>query len=252
MGLRDWPAVPDPRGSPCPRMGDRLSPDSRLLASSSDDVKIWDVATGDERARFTGHDRLVVALAFHPTRPWVMSGGYDGTVRLWDLNTGRALGVLYRVDGAVNGVAIRPDGRWIGACYSDGRARLWNLDRTLSFPMPPDRVLEGCEGALWSVGFDADGRTLAAGSERRAIVLWDGSTLDRLTTLRGGTGQIRNVSFSRDGGLLAGSAYAAPTILWDLVGVRKALREMCLDWRPGLVAPDGTTARGFACRGGTR
>ena len=78
--------------------GIAFSPDSRLLASSSDDVKIWDVATGDERTRFTGHDRLVVALAFHPTRPWVISGCYDGTVRLWDLNTGRALGVLYRVE----------------------------------------------------------------------------------------------------------------------------------------------------------
>ena len=37
--------------------------------------------------------------------------------------------------------------------------QVWNLDRTLSFPMPPDRVLEGREGALWSVGFDAGGRT---------------------------------------------------------------------------------------------
>jgi WD40 repeat protein len=82
------------------------------------------------------------------------------------------------------------------------------------------------------VGFDPDGRILAAGSERGAIALWDGSTFDRLTTLRGGTGQIRNVSFSRDGGLLAGSAYVAPTIVWDLVGVCKTLREMSLDWRP--------------------
>ena len=139
---------------------------------------------------------------------------------------------MHRADASVYGLAIRPDGRWLVACYADGRMRAWDLDRPSAFPSPPDRVLDGKEGAIWSVGFGPGGRVLASGSERGTILLWDGASFDRLATLRGGTAQIRSVSFSRDGSLLAGSAYMAPTVVWDLVGLRKALREMGLDWRP--------------------
>jgi WD40 repeat protein len=212
--------------------GVAFSADSRLLASSGDEIKVWEVATGRELACGAAQERLVSAVCFHPTHPWLMSGCYDGTVRLWDRDTGRALGVLYKADGAVNSVAISPDGRWAVACYADGHARVWDVSRPLTFPSPPDRMLDGHGGALWSAGFSPDGQTLATGSERGAIHLWDASTFEHLTTLRSGSGQIRSVSFSQDGSLLAGSAYVAATVVWDLAGVHKTLREMGLDWRP--------------------
>jgi WD40 repeat protein len=209
-----------------------FSPDSRLVASAGDVIIVCDVATGREVSRYEGHERMISSLAFHPTRPWLISGGYDGTVRVWDREKGEALGVLHRGNGNVNGVAIRLDGRWAAAASADGRVRAWDLDRPLAFPSPPDRVVNGLEGALWSVGFDPSGRTLATGAEHGAIILWDAPSFQRLTTLRGGSGQLRQVSFSADGALLAGSAYLAPTVVWDLAGVRETLRAIDLDWRP--------------------
>jgi WD40 repeat protein len=209
-----------------------FSHDSRLVAAGSDDIKICEVSTGREVATCKGHDRLVAGLAFHPNRPWLFSGSYDGTVRLWDVRTGTCLGILHKASGAVNGVSIRPDGRWMFACGADGRALGWDLSRELTFPAEPSRVLSGLEGALWSVGFAPDGRTLATGAEHGAIILWDGSTFERLTILRGGRGQMRGVSFSKDGGLLAGSSYQADTVVWDLDRARETLRSMRLDWRP--------------------
>ena len=80
------------------------------------------------------------------------------------------------------------------------------------------------------VGFSADGKLLASGSEQGLISLWDAQTFTRLTTLRSDTAQLRSVSFSRDGRFLAGAAYGGPTVVWDLRHLRRTLADMNLDW----------------------
>jgi WD40 repeat protein len=59
-----------------------------LLASGGDDgmVRIWDPATGAERATLAGHTDWVHAVcAFtHGGQTLLASGGSDDTVRIWD------------------------------------------------------------------------------------------------------------------------------------------------------------------------
>src|SRR5207245_8996946 len=95
---------------------------------------------------------------------------------------------------------------------------------------PPPRRLTGQTGAVWSVAFRADGRSLASGADRGVVILWDGDRFERVVTLPSSTTQVRGLSFSRDGSLLAAAAYAGPTIVWDLAGLRRTLKEMGLDW----------------------
>jgi WD40 repeat protein len=54
------------------------------------DVKLWDVATGRVRARYTGHWEGVAALAFAPDGKTLATGDGAGTVRIWDVERGRA------------------------------------------------------------------------------------------------------------------------------------------------------------------
>lgn len=77
-----------------------FSQDSRLLAGASPDktvreadridrcVSVWDIASGERTAHFTGHTDWVRvdAIAFSPCGQFIASS--DGTLRVWDLATG--------------------------------------------------------------------------------------------------------------------------------------------------------------------
>jgi WD40 repeat protein len=66
-----------------------FSPDGQMLAASNiagtDDVQVWEVATGKLRRQFQGHGQTVTALAFSPHGRWLASGSKDTTILVWDL-----------------------------------------------------------------------------------------------------------------------------------------------------------------------
>lgn len=71
-----------------------FSPDGRLLAASGADgfVRVWELATGGERLRFSGHRGAVLELAFSPDGTLLVSGSGDRSAVTWDA-TGAVLPV---------------------------------------------------------------------------------------------------------------------------------------------------------------
>jgi len=76
------------------------SPDGKTLASGGvgydpktqktwGEVKLWDVATGEERATLKGHEFRVLSVAYSPDGKTVASGSEDETIKLWDVATGK-------------------------------------------------------------------------------------------------------------------------------------------------------------------
>ena len=50
-------------------------------------VKIWDVATGEQKAVLNGHTDYIIDVVFSPDGTTLASGSGDGTVLLWDYTT---------------------------------------------------------------------------------------------------------------------------------------------------------------------
>ncbi|KZT40353.1 WD40 repeat-like protein [Sistotremastrum suecicum HHB10207 ss-3] len=69
-----------------PVYGIAVSPDGKIIASSSEDttIHLWSFEGGDLGTPLTGFETLVTELAFSPNGEHIASGAADGTICVWD------------------------------------------------------------------------------------------------------------------------------------------------------------------------
>jgi WD40 repeat protein len=209
-----------------------FSMDGKRLASGGHDnlVRLWDPATGQEVAKFEGHDNWIYALAFAPDGKTLASGSLDNTVRLWDPATGKEQSALKldRFDQGAERIAFSPDGKLLASASSEGgktyTVRLWDVatGKVRQELSHKSRVL--------SLAFAPDGKTLASSrQEFRTFVvqLWDVATGKVRTSIErksGGPG----LAFSPDGTILV---WGGPNVtLWD-IGEAKETGQLAAEQR---------------------
>ncbi|CAD8089152.1 unnamed protein product [Paramecium sonneborni] len=66
-----------------------FSPDRTILASGSEDnsIRIWDIKSGQQKAKLDGHSQPVSSVCFSPDGTTIASGSQDKSIRLWDVKT---------------------------------------------------------------------------------------------------------------------------------------------------------------------
>ena len=82
-------------------------------------MRIWDPATGQQRAALTGHTGAVTAVAIAPDGTWLASAGRDGSVRIWDPVTG-GISAVMRVDSWLEDCAWSPSSQSLAAAGGAG------------------------------------------------------------------------------------------------------------------------------------
>jgi WD40 repeat protein len=105
-----------------------FSPDGKTLAVATDNVRLYDVATGEEKAFLHGHkERGVNAVAFSPDGKTLASASMDNTVKLWDVALAKEKATLTGHSDGVLCVAFSPDGTMLASGSMDKSIRLWDL-----------------------------------------------------------------------------------------------------------------------------
>ncbi len=157
-----------------------LSPDGRLLATSSYDqqIKLWDPGTGKELRTLLGHNDAVFDLAFRPDSKILASASGDRTVKLWNVATGERLDTFGQPLKELYSVAFSPDGRRVASGGVDNRIRVWQISsdgKENTNPILYSRFAH--EGAIVKLVYSSDGKTIVSTGEDRTIRVWDAETV---------------------------------------------------------------------------
>jgi WD40 repeat protein len=203
-----------------------FSADGRTLASADAfTIRLWDVATGEDRPKFPGHASPVNCLAFSADGASLASGeGSGGLLLVWDLATRKP---RYTFGGHFPGVlslAYSPDGKHLasGDGYVGGtggleaKIRLWDLSQGRLM-----RAFFAHVNSVQSLSFSPDGKTLASAGHDARAKLWDVATGKRLQQIRLTDSQYKEVAFSPDGKLLIVADTDGGLALWEAASGQK-------------------------------
>ncbi len=217
-----------------------FSRDGTLLATGGPEgpIKLWDVATGQQRATLEGHTDGVREVAFAPDGKMLASAGDDETVRLWDLTAlgdPKALTPRFTCKGHTGmayTVAFAPDGNTVASGGIDQIVHLWEAHTGRPRTTAPKEGGDSSEaehettplaersggilirhpGMVNGVTFSPDSRTLAV-SSRSGVRLWDVATKRQTKTLEELGGEMA-AAFFPDGRRLVTACH--PMRLWDV------------------------------------
>jgi WD40 repeat protein/tetratricopeptide (TPR) repeat protein len=190
-----------------------FSADGRLLAAGSEggqefteegpavavgQVKLWDVASGQERAAFTTSNR-VYTLAFSPDGSLLAAGSgrfqavgdvqtdlvrhgalvpVQGEVKLWDVAAGKERDTLGKHRAGVRALAFSPDGRLLATGSLDGSLKLWDVAAGRELRNLPDYT-----SAVHVLTFSPDGKSLGSISRDGIVTVWNPATGQAQLTL---------------------------------------------------------------------
>jgi RNA polymerase sigma factor (sigma-70 family) len=233
-----------------------FSPDGKILASggSNNTVRLWELASGKERAGLGGHSAAVASIVLASDGKTLISRGADNTLRRWEAASGKQLSQFNLPEGTTT-VAISADGQTVAAGAIDTTIRL--LEAATGKEL---HKLQGHQNGTAALAFSADGKLLASrGNGDNTIRLYDvakGNDLRQIAiapddvnkagvivvngAIYGGGGA--GLAFSPDGRYVASPGAGQTIRLWDVVTGKEA-RQIALPKQRGVgsftFSPDG-------------
>jgi WD40 repeat protein len=177
-----------------------LSPDAAtvLAGCSNGSLLLWDKQS-KLKADFAPHGKEVVAAAFHPTQPLLITAGGDGAVKAWTLpidpKQSQEKAVKFELKahkGKATGLAIHPATGQLITSGADKFIRVWD-------PAKPEKALKEIgplANPVSQLTISRDGQLLA-GVAGKDVYLWnttDGKEAGKLAQ----TADVLSLSFSPD------------------------------------------------------
>ncbi len=229
--------------------GVAFSPDGNYLASASNSLALWEVATG--RLLWTQTANTGGQLAFSPDGSLLVTRGVEySDLNFWEASTGTKLRKIpgdfsylydlafspdgqllaaatwdsvqawnsatgipaYTVDqpGGAECLAFSPDGKALATCGLEGILRLWHAD-TGKFLRTFGLVpIEVIEAV-----FSPDSQTIATGSDTGRVQLWDAKSGAKRLDTEGHSTHAFSLAYRPDGRALASAGNDGRVNIWD-------------------------------------
>lgn len=195
-----------------------ISPDGASVALGATDrrVHLLDAKLGTARHRiepWAGHSKIVKAVAFSRDGSRLATAGEDQSILVWDAKTLSRQQTLVGHIGTVTGLAWAADGSALVSASLDGTLRTWDLAR------PSARSYDVCDFGPWQTPLAPDGRSFAAPSSDKKLIVYEAASGKPAVTLGAQSGLCAD--FSGDGKRLVTASFDGVVRLWDIPSARE-------------------------------
>lgn len=206
------------KGHTGPTRAGLYTPDGQTIVSCSGwpagdgTVRVWDVKTGKELRKMTGHKQNIDSMAISPDGKKVYSGGgsAEGIVRAWEVDTGKALFTFDKHKGQnISCLLVSPDGKAVASGGSDKKLILWDASNGNVI-----QEFKGHTDLVRCLAFSKDGKTLCSGSWDGSVKVWDVATAKEKLTFKPKTKWVYGLAvMPGDKKLIVG---CDEIVMWDL------------------------------------
>ncbi len=239
------------RGHPTPAVSVDFSSDGQTIASSGGSisgyywfavdhtVRLWDAASGTQKATLLGHKTSGSNVNFSPDGRILATSTKKAI--FWDVATGNPIWTISegeRQEGYL-AVTFSPDGQKL-AIGIDSEIRLWDIESRqaiATFHAPAYR------SRISNIAFSPDGNTLAIVWKNRELYLWSINSSDRKIIPIEQTDRYIELAFSPDGQTLITAGSEGTVQIWDAISgeSESILRGMPNGIDDLVFSPDGKT-----------
>lgn len=190
-----------------------VSPDQTWIATCAGDrsVRLWEVATGLQRAVLTGHREPLLAVAICPDGSWLAAGDQAGMVHLWDAVTGARRLAFRAHTAAVSALAVSWDAAQLATIGHDRTVRVWD-----AVTGGQRALLRTPHGWMRTVGAEADGKWLAVSSENSSVRVDGRATGQQRSMMQGYGGWRRAVAEDGPQSWAAAAGEDSRVRIWDV------------------------------------
>jgi WD40 repeat protein len=199
-----------------------FAPDGNQIATvgAGNSIRLWNLATGTEQARFPACEDSIISLAYSPDGKLLASGGFKGDVFIWDVGKRKPLRSCVghnkrALSSGVFAVVWIDSGEALTTASSDGNIRIWEtatgkLLKSIQEPVDESKLV------YWdSMAIHADSKVYAScsGTAVRVCDLMTGTVKERCGFHR----DVHALAFSPDGRFLVTGSEDGRFRVWDRV-----------------------------------
>jgi WD40 repeat protein len=181
-----------------------------VTAAGKGGLKVWDLASRQPVLEARDHDAPVKHIALSSDGTLLITAADDGRIVVVDREANRITRLVHHDCAVVHALAFDSATGRIAIACDDFTVRRFEAGGDEA------KVLRGSTGAFHSLAFSPDGDSLAAGSDRGAISIWNASTgalEERRDEL---TDRVVDLAFRSDGDELIAVAADGTALRWSL------------------------------------